>query len=260
MQTFEEKALASQPTSKSQGFCLESMCQWSPYFGSRGISQNKVCLVCGYEAENINHALISCDFSSLVWNLWLENSLRMQGFGKSFLDFTLIILSHLTPQDLELFFAMTWALWSNRNRIVHKDDSLSPLQVWHMAKNVVDDYVCSARWDFDLTRPVPSKWVPPPLGIHKVNVDSASSEQDNFSSVGVAIRDNNGQVVVALYLPLQSYYSTKLTEVFALEQGVLARELQLPRVIFESDSLAVIQAINDKAMGSTFEHLILGIF
>ncbi|XP_030958719.1 uncharacterized protein LOC115980629 [Quercus lobata] len=130
-----------------------------------------------------------------------------------------------------------------------------------MAKNAVDDYVCSTSWDSDLTRPVPSKWVPPPLGIHKVNVDNASSEQDNFSSVGVTIRDNNGQVVGALCLPLQSYYSTKLTEVFALEQGVLlARELQLPRVIFESDSLAVIQAINDKAMGSTFGHLILGIF
>ena len=202
MQTFVEKALASQPTSKSQGFCLESMCQWSPYFGSRGISQNKVCLVCGYEAENINHALISCDFSSLVWNLWLENSLRMQGIGKSFLDFTLIILSHLTPQDLELFFAMTWALWSNRNRIVHKDNNLSPLQVWHMVKIVVEDYAYSASWDFDPTRPAPSKWVLPPPRIHKVNVDGASSKQDNFSSVGVAIRDSNGQVVAALCLPL----------------------------------------------------------
>ncbi|KAK9986724.1 hypothetical protein SO802_031675 [Lithocarpus litseifolius] len=38
---------------------------------------------------------------------------------------------------------------------------------------------------------------------------------------------------------------------FALEQGVLlARELQLPRVIFESNSLAVIQAINDKPWGT----------
>ena len=93
-----------------------------------------------------------------------------------------------------------------------------------------------------------------------MNVDGASSEQDNFSSVGVAIKDSNGQVVAALCLPLQSYYSAELTEVFALEQGfLLAQELQLPRVIFESDSLAVIQAINDKAMGSTFGHLIQGI-
>ena len=45
-----------------------------------------------------------------------------------------------------------------------------------------------------------------------------------------------------------------------LEQGVLfAQELQLPRVIFESDALAVIQAVNDKATGSFYGHLIQGI-
>jgi len=33
----------------------------------------------------------------------------------------------------------------------------------------------------------------------------------------------------------------------------------LPRVVFESNSLAAIQAINDKAIGSTFGHLIQGI-
>ena len=93
---------------------------------SRRIVQNKICLVYGKEAKNIDHALISCDFSSFVWNLWLENPLRLQGFGKSFSDSALFILSHSTPQDLELFFATAWALWSNRNRIVHKDDSLSP--------------------------------------------------------------------------------------------------------------------------------------
>jgi len=99
-----------------------------------------------------------------------------------------------------------------------------------------------------------------PPGIHKVNVDGTSSEQDSFSSVGVVIRDSKGQVVATLCLLLQSYNSAELTKVFALEQGVLlAQELQLPRVIFESDSLAVIQAINDKALGSNFGHLIQGI-
>ena len=47
---------------------------------------------------------------------------------------------------------------------------------------------------------------------------------------------------------------------FALEQGVLfAQQLQLPRVIFKSDALAVIQAVNDKAAGSMYGHLIQGI-
>ena len=43
----------------------------------------------------------------------------------------------------------------------------------------------------------------------------------------------------------------------ALEQGVLlAQELQLPRVIIELDSSNAIQAIHEKATGSSFGHLI----
>ena len=92
------------------------------------------------------------------------------------------------------------------------------------------------------------------------NVDGASADQDGSSSVGVVIRDSNGQIMVALCLPLQSHFSAELTEVFALEQGVLfAQELQLPWVIFEYDALAMIQAVNDKATGSFYGHLIHGI-
>ena len=43
-------------------------------------------------------------------------------------------------------------------------------------------------------------------------------------------------------------------------KGVLfAQELQLPRVIFESDALAVIHAVNDKVMGSMYGLIIQGI-
>ena len=58
---------------------------------------------------------------------------------------------------------------------------------------------------------------PPPPGVFKVNVDGASSDQDGSSSVGVVIRDSNGQIMAALCLPLQSHFSAELTEVFALE-------------------------------------------
>uniref|UniRef100_A0A7N2LNU2 RNase H type-1 domain-containing protein n=1 Tax=Quercus lobata TaxID=97700 RepID=A0A7N2LNU2_QUELO len=79
---------------------------------------------------------------------------------------------------------------------------------------------------------------------------------DRFSSVGVIIKDCNGQVVAALCKPLEACYSAELTEVIALEKGfLLAQELQLPRVIFESDSLTAIQAINDKAIGNNYGHL-----
>ena len=57
----------------------------------------------------------------------------------------------------ELFFAIAWAIWFKRNKIMHKDYSLPPPQVWQLAKNVSEDYVNSATWDLSQIRTSPSK-------------------------------------------------------------------------------------------------------
>ncbi|XP_023872147.1 uncharacterized protein LOC111984763 [Quercus suber] len=172
-------------------------------------------------------------------SLWSENPLSTHGIKKSFLDSIPYILSHATLQDLELFFAIAWAVWFNRNRLVHEGNGLPPMQ------------------DFNQARAPPSIWTLPPPRVHKINVDGASSESDCSSSIGVVIRDSLGQVVAALCKPLQACFPTELTEIMAVEQGVLlAQELQLPWVIVESDSSNVIQAIQEKATGSSYGHII----
>ena len=100
------------------------------------------------------------------------------------------------------------------------------MQVWHLTKNNINDFVCSVTWDFNQARVPLSSWSPPPPGVHKINVNGASSESDSSSSIGVVIRDSLGQVVAALYKPLQACFPAKLTEIMALEQDVLlAQEL-----------------------------------
>ena len=132
--------------------------------------------------------------------------------------------------------------------------------MWQLSKNVSEDYVNSATWELGQIRTSPSSWVPPPPGFHKINVDGASSKFDSFSSVRVVIRDCKGYVVAALCKPLQACFFAELTEVFAMEHGIIfAQELQLSRVIIESNSLNAIQAINVGATGNSFWHLIQGI-
>ena len=83
---------------------------------------------------------------------------------------------------------------------------------------------------------------------------------ENSSSIGVVIRDSFGQVVAALSKPLQPCFTAELSEVMTLEHGVLlAQEIQLSRIIIESDSLNAIQAIHDKATGSSYGHIVQGI-
>ena len=61
-------------------------------------------------------------------------------------------LSHAILQDLEIFFAIAWAIWINKNKIVHKDSSLLPFQVWQLEKNVSEDFVSSITWDIGQPR------------------------------------------------------------------------------------------------------------
>ena len=126
-----------------------------------------------------------------------------------------------------------------------------------MAKSNVENYVGSALWDFNLPRAAPTCWVPPPHDFHKINVNGASSDLENSSSIGVVIRDSLGKVVAALSKPLQVCFTAELSEIMALEHGVLlAQELQLSRIIIESDSQNAIQVVQDKATGSNYGHIV----
>ena len=115
---------------------------------SRGISNNSGCPICEKAPESINHALLSCDFSTLVWNQWSENPLGTQEVRWSFIDSAMFILSHHSPPDLEFFFGIAWAIWYNRNKVVHEESCLSHQQVWQLAKSVVEDFSNAVDWDF----------------------------------------------------------------------------------------------------------------
>ena len=64
-----------------------------------------------------------------------------------------------------------------------------------MAKSSVENYARSALWDFSHLRDPPTCWFPPPYGFHKINVNGASSDLENSSSIGVVIRDSFDQVI-----------------------------------------------------------------
>ena len=130
-----------------------------------------------------------------------------------------------------------------------------------MAKIFLEDFNDVASSEFCTPSPFQLHcWSPPLPGVFKINVDGSSSDLEDSSCIGVIIRDCKGKTVAAFCKPLQSHFSAKLAEVFAVEQGIsLARELQLCRVILESDALSVINAINDSTFGTSYRHIIQDI-
>ena len=91
----------------------------------------------------------------------------------------------------------------------------------------------------------PVKWDPPLSGCYKVNVDGAMFSKRKQAGVGVVIRDEAGQVVVALSRKLYTLLGPLETEAKAMEVGVkFTTEVGFRDVLFEGDSLVLNNAIH----------------
>ena len=227
----------------------------------RGLNANIFCPVCDEGIECLNHCLITCDFALSVWALWQDYPLGLLLETRDFKDLALHFLAKSPPRHLLFFFAISWAIWHNRNLRVHDEDCLSPLQTWEMAQRLIDDYHGAIKMDFPPMQSIPMGWSVPPPGVFMVNVDGACSiDPGGSSGVGVVIRDGSGMVIAALSKLLPSNFPTEWTELFAIEQGLLlAQEMDLPQVMMESDALSATLAINHGNIGGEAGHLVEGI-
>ncbi|XP_023924054.1 uncharacterized protein LOC112035461 [Quercus suber] len=144
----------------------------------------------------------------------------------------------------------------------NNESGLPPIQIWDFAKNIVEEFNEASTWDLTPLQPPLHGWVAPPSGFAKINVDGACSiDGCGISSVGVIVRDDSGRVITALCKALTSRFPAKCTEFLALEQGVLlAQELNLTHVIFESDASSIILAVSRGKNGGSMGHFVQSIW
>ena len=73
---------------------------------------------------------------------------------------------------------------------------------------------------------MPSAWIPPSLGLCKINVDGALSHTKKLAGIGVVIRDHRGQILAALCRKIRAQLGVLEVEAKAYKAGVLlARHL-----------------------------------
>ena len=91
-------------------------------------------------------------------------------------------------------------------------------------------------------------------------MDGATSPDGTTSSIGVIIWDSIGHITVALSKPLPAYYPPNAVEAIALENDIiLAHEMNISRVVIESDSLSTVQSVIAKKIGGPLGHIFCGI-
>ena len=98
------------------------------------------------------------------------------------------------------------------------------------------------------------------MGMYKINVDGATSEDSRPSSIGVIIRDNRSVTIAAMCMSLPGQYTSLGIETIAIEKGVLlAKEIGLQEILLETDALTVAQSLAAGDKGGCLDHFIQGI-
>jgi hypothetical protein len=86
-----------------------------------------------------------------------------------------------------------WAIWYARRKAIHENTFQSPLSTYYFVTKFVADLQNSKPHKGEKTvaqtRP---RWIPPPVGMLKINVDATLSKSSSFASAAVVARDIEG--------------------------------------------------------------------
>ena len=153
----------------------------------RGLNIAGFCQICDKELESISHALFHCNHTKKTWSCWSDCHVNIYSPTRDFIGITSQIMEKGSSTDFGLFFMAAWSIWGNRNNAIHNDVGCPPSQVCEIAKRSLFDFTTSNLFDLPSHPSVSVHWSPPPSGFHKINLDGATNNNENHSSIGVII-------------------------------------------------------------------------
>jgi len=140
---------------------------------------------------------------------------------------------------LERWLTICWGIWKSRNEVRHGGKRRSSLVIVRSSLKLLEDFQSAneklSRSRLDNHNTI--VWKPPPPSYFKVNVDGALFTKSKQFGMGVMVRDEEGNVVVAMCRKMDLPLGALETEAKALEIAVkFAEEVGLRDVVFEGDS------------------------
>uniref|UniRef100_A0A803QMZ3 Reverse transcriptase domain-containing protein n=1 Tax=Cannabis sativa TaxID=3483 RepID=A0A803QMZ3_CANSA len=245
----------------------------------RKVIDSATSSLCHNAWESVGHALFNCIKARKVWRetkFILDHSHANNVYKGDYL----IHLSTLhSKQDFELIVCTMWAIWHERNKVIHGGVSKPSRDITVFANQHLDKFHRSSRKNQQQytvcntsTSPVDVQatiqqhsttvsWTPPTLSGLKLNVDAALNQEQKILGVGAIIRNENGNVIAALSKPVQGCFRSDELEAKALFHSLnWARQLQLRITHVETDALRVSSAINSPFKNlSSFDDLIMDV-
>jgi hypothetical protein len=157
-----------------------------------------VCQICGAR-DSWKHSLLECNIAKCVWALEKEETMEhLCNLHEQNVKAWLAAVSSSLPQVETIRVMVTlwlWVIWHAKRKAIYENSFRSALSTHCFVDRFISDLSLSGTRREVKERPVLSspRWLPPPQGLMKINVDAAISKNTGLSSAAAVARNEAGQ-------------------------------------------------------------------
>ncbi|XP_042992296.1 uncharacterized protein LOC122318762 [Carya illinoinensis] len=215
----------------------------------RRIIDNSKCPICKVDEETISHALWSYPAAADVWAESLKVTQKWKSEETDLLVFWEKMMEKTSREELEEIVMVMRSIWVRRNNFIFEGKFASPSQVIKGAREDLRFFqqiklkvrqgndTCSDRRDVRWNRPKE-------LSV-KANWDAAVDKKERNVGIGVVIRDEEGEILVATREHMSYVTDGAIAESFALRKAMeVCRDLNFNNILFEGDAQNIVNVVN----------------
>ena len=144
-----------------------------------------------------------------------------------------------------------WAIWIQRNNQYWNGSHESTARTVYLALEFLFDWISIQESAKTVSQvipfPVQQHWQRPLPGFVKCNIDAAIFREEGKSSWGIVVCDSQGLFLHAATRVVHGVFHVRELETMGLREALSwIKQLGFKRVIFETDSLQVVQALQNR--------------
>lgn len=219
------------------------------------MGRDDFCPICNKGPEDINHALLACEWTRAVWFGCPLNFVVHEAHGMLFgawLEDKLKTLSTQGPEPghaISYLCILLWEIWKMRNKAIFEGQIPNPIMCLNFAASLHMESSPVPQRPVHLQRGTsqqsgPVVWKKPPHAFLKCNTDAAFSPLTRKASGAFIFRDELGNVSCGSARKIYAH-SPLAAEANILREAVnCAHNLDQKKVVFESDNKPLIEACN----------------
>ena len=224
----------------------------------RNMAQTSNCSICGGQ-DSWKHSLLECNMARCVWALQCDElvdfiSQAQDDNARGWIHEAIAGLAH---DKLVRLVVTLWAIWHARRKAIHENIFQSPLSTHSFIERFIADLetampTVERKGDAGAgcAPAAAPKWIPPPQGLMKVNVDATLSKNSDIVAMAAVARDGAGAFMGASALVMKGISDPETAEVLACREGLaLAADLMIRRVRIATDCACAVRSMAGPGMG-----------